>query len=142
MSSLALREPEQTSLDLAPVIRRAPRETPLKVLDAQQGSRFTAWLGRSGRRYVASRFALGDDAALGFCDSVLIAVGPERKIIAARDSGPWGLVAAVSRWREDIMAAGAVEIHVHLLAATADDRRRVVDMDFDSARRHDVLAPA
>jgi hypothetical protein len=99
------------------------REMPLRSAAALGERRFTAWRGRSGRRYVASVFAAEDSHALGFTDAVLIAVSPERRIVAARDSGPFGIEAALGRWQRAVTAAGACEIHVHLLAEDGMSRR-------------------
>lgn len=102
------------------------REAPLRSLAGTGSRRFTAWRGRSGRRYVASVFSAGDDHALGFSDAVLLAVSAERRIVAARDSGPLGIEAALERWRSAAQAAGATEIHVHLLAEDGASRRTVL----------------
>lgn len=99
------------------------RELPMRSTAGLSERRFTAWRGRSGRRYVASVFAADDTHALGFTDAVLLAVSPERRIIAARDSGPFGVEAALSRWQRAVAAAGACEIHVHLLAEDGLSRR-------------------
>lgn len=99
------------------------RETPLRSTAHLAERRFTAWRGRSGRRYVASVFAVHDGHALGFSDAVLLAVSPERSIVAARDSGPFGIDAALTRWRDAVAMAGATEIHVHLLAEDGASRR-------------------
>lgn len=99
------------------------REAPLRSTASLGERRFTAWRGRSGRRYVASVFAVDDVHALGFTDAVLLAVTAERTIIAARDSGPFGVEAALGRWQRSIMEAGACEIHVHLLAEDGTSRR-------------------
>ncbi len=88
--------------------------------------RFSAWKGRSGRRYVVSCFAVGDEAALGYPDAVVIAVGPGRDVLGVRDAGPWGMAAALESWRDEMLAEGAVQLHVHLIAATVEDRRRAV----------------
>ncbi len=99
------------------------RELPMRSTASLSERRFTAWRGRSGRRYVASVFAADDMHALGFTDAVLLAVSAERRIIAARDSGPFGVEAALSRWQRAVAAAGACEIHVHLLAEDGLSRR-------------------
>jgi hypothetical protein len=99
------------------------RELPLRAVVQLAERRFTAWRGRSGRRYVASAFAIRDGHALGFSDAVLLAVSPERRIVAARDSGPFGIDAALTRWRDVVAVAGACEIHVHLLAEDGAARR-------------------
>jgi hypothetical protein len=99
------------------------REMPLRSAAGLSERRFTAWRGRSGRRYVASVFTISDDHALGFTDAVLLAVSPDRQILAARDSGPFGVEAALTRWRQAVAQAGAREIHVHLLAEDGMSRR-------------------
>lgn len=102
---------------------RAAREAPLRGAAQLAERRFTAWRGRSGRRYVASVFAVQDGHALNFTDAVLLAVSPERTIVAARDSGAFGIDAALTRWRDAAAMAGACEIHVHLLAEDSQSRR-------------------
>lgn len=109
--------------DTAAVLPGQVRELPLRAAAQLAERRFTAWRGRSGRRYVASVFAIQDGHALGFSDAVLLAVSPDRKIVAARDSGPFGIDAALTRWRDAVAMAGASEIHVHLLAEDAAGRR-------------------
>lgn len=115
----------QTSLnfDAAPAPELAAREMPLRSTAGLAERRFTAWRGRSGRRYVASVFSVTDDHALGFSDAVMLAVTAERRIIAARESGPFGIEAALTRWRRSVAMAGASEIHVHLLAEDGLSRR-------------------
>lgn len=102
------------------------RELPLRSQTVPGERRFTAWRGVSGRRYVASVFAAHDHAALGFSDGVLLAVSATRRIIDARDSGPFGIEEALTRWRDEVIEAGASEIHVHLLADGAAERRQVL----------------
>lgn len=101
----------------------AVREAPLRSTAHLAERRFTAWRGRSGRRYVASVYAIDDTHALGFTDAVLLAVSADRRIIAARDSGPFGVEAALGRWQRTVMDAGACEVHVHLLAEDGMSRR-------------------
>jgi hypothetical protein len=101
-------------------------ETPLASLAHQAERRFTAWRGRSGKRYVASAFPLTDDAALGFADAVLIAVSADRRIVALREAGGFGAELGLARWRDWASLAGAAEIHVHLLAESDEARRDVM----------------
>jgi hypothetical protein len=124
MPVLADRPPTQQVFDFSRSSQ--PGEWPLRAFQPGHGSRFTAWRGRSGRRYVTSCYAVDDDDALGFADSVLIAVDATRRIIGVREAGPWGLEAAVNRWRDEMQSAGAIQIHVHLIAATAEDRLRAI----------------
>ncbi len=122
--ALALENPG--SAYLAPLFAQAS-EMPLRSLnamgDTRASRRFTAWRGRSGRRYVTSVFAIHDPVGLSYADAVVLAVAPDRQIIAARDSGPFGVEAALGRWRDAAMSAGATEIHVHLLAEDTAGRR-------------------
>ncbi|OJV05257.1 MAG: hypothetical protein BGO20_16775 [Bosea sp. 67-29] len=96
---------------------------PLRSTASLGERRFTAWRGRSGRRYVASVFPSDDPHALSFTDAVLLAVSADRRILAARDSGPFGIEAALGRWQRSVTEAGATEIHVHLLAEDGASRR-------------------
>ncbi len=128
MTMLAFQSPEQTAFTFEPLPRppEGPREWPLRSLAPDHRGRFAAWRGRSGRRYVATAFPASHPEALGFADSVLLAVDAERRILAVREAGPWGVEAALERWRDDAIAGGAREIHVHLIAETAEERRRAV----------------
>lgn len=113
----------QIPLDFDAPEEPVAREMPLRSTAGMAERRFTAWRGRSGRRYVASVFPVTDEHALGFSDAVLLAVSSERTIIAARESGPFGIEAALTRWRRAVALAGAAEIHVHLLAEDGLTRR-------------------
>jgi hypothetical protein len=119
--------PVQTGFRLMPPVQEMP------FRGASVGERrFTAWRGRSGRRYVASIFAAMDETAMGFPDGVMLAVTADRRIIAARDSGPFGVEEALTRWRDAAVNAGATEIHVHLLAeGPAERRRALIDLTPD-----------
>lgn len=114
----------------------AVSEAPLASLGACAERRFTAWRGHSGRRHVVSVFSIGDASALAFAGSVLIAVTPSREIVALREVGDFGEepadAPALGHWRDAARAAGATELHVHLLAETAQARREVL---------HDLALP-
>ena len=87
--------------------------------------RFACWQGLTGKSYVFSVYALADCPA--FCDAVVVAVARdergEPRMLAAFDTGafPEPVLARAQRefgrWRD------GVELHVHLLARTASDRR-------------------
>jgi hypothetical protein len=132
MAALAYQLSPDTLPLLAPLAGPASRKTgavcewPLHSATPQSERRFTAWRGRSGRRYVASVFRAHDVSALTFVDAVLLAVSSERKVLAVRDSGPFGVEAALGRWHDQCIAAGAAEFHVHLLAEDSEARRRAL----------------
>ncbi|MGN6098012.1 MAG: hypothetical protein ACTHP8_17490 [Bosea sp. (in: a-proteobacteria)] len=123
MAALAYRFTPDLFDEPAPAPERAAREMPLRSTASLGERRFTAWRGRSGRRYVASVFPSDDPHALSFTDAVLLAVSADRRILAARDSGPFGIEAALGRWQRSVAEAGATEIHVHLLAEDGASRR-------------------
>lgn len=123
MAALAYRFSEDLFADLDRQPEPQACEMPMRSTAGLGERRFTAWRGRSRRRYVASVFPVADDHALGFTDAVLLAVSEDRRIVAARDSGPFGVEAALTRWRQAVIAAGAREIHVHLLAEDGVSRR-------------------
>jgi hypothetical protein len=105
-------------------------------------SRFHAWLGRSGRRYVCSVFPVDlDDPSAGLPEldgAVVIAVGFDRRrerfpiaifeISAADAPLSFGRAA-----RDAALAAGIREWHIHLLAES-DAARRAVIFDLEETR--------
>jgi hypothetical protein len=101
---------------------------PLAALaDEPLSPRFCAWRGASGRRYIASVYEAR--ACPAYCDAALIAVAAEpggrRRIVALADTGafPEPVVARLARTPAD----GRLELHLHLLAATAAERRAALD---------------
>ena len=123
MAALAYRFTPDLFDEPAAAPEPAAREMPLRSTASLGERRFTAWRGRSGLRYVASVFTADDTHALSFTDAVLLAVSAERRIVAARESGPFGIEAALARWQRAAAEAGATEIHVHLLAEDGASRR-------------------
>ncbi len=126
MPVLALHDHDQAAFAFRPASSEDdPVETPLRSRAGQEaasgGCRFSAWRGRSGRRYVVSTFAIGDDAALTYAEAVILAVSADRRVLDVKDSGPWSVAEALARWRDEMVALGAKELHVHLIAATSSD---------------------
>ena len=102
--------------------------------------RFRHWRGASGRRHLFSVFPIGDpcpgEDAPRFADAVVLAVGRdaagERRILAMDDTGPVpDLFYESVRFRAAV-AAGADEIHVHLLTDTPAGRAALL-RDLDGA---------
>jgi hypothetical protein len=115
----------------------AVREMALRSRADGADQRFTAWRGRSGRRYVATAYPIDSVEALSFEDAVLLAVSADRRLLGRGETGPFGGHASVMAWREAMRAAGAVEVHVHLIAATTEDRQRALaDLDPAPAASH------
>lgn len=92
--------------------------------------RFRHWRGASGKRHLFSVFPVGEptpgEDAPRFADAVVLAVGRdaagERRILALDDTGPEpDLFYESARFRAAV-AAGADEIHVHLLTDTPAGR--------------------
>lgn len=100
--------------------------SPLRVIADE---RFCAWKGASGRRYVASIYRFGD--CPDYENVVALAVRHEadgtRMIIDGLDLGPFPLVALGGDIMQRAQAAGANEIHLHLLADTGTARQAALD---------------
>lgn len=98
-------------------------------------SRFHAWLGLSGRRYVCSVYPVDlEDRSSGLPDldgAVVIAVGLDRRrerfrVAIFETCWRGGRLALGSEAIDAALAAGAREWHVHLLAASAEARRAAI----------------
>ncbi len=100
MPVLALHDHDQTAFAFTASSEDDPVETPLRSRAGQEAAggscRFSAWRGRSGRRYVVSTFAIDDDAALTYAEAVILAVSADRRVLDVKDSGPWSVA---ERWR-------------------------------------------
>jgi hypothetical protein len=103
---------------------------PLAALAGETLSpRFCAWRGASGRRYIASVYDAR--ACPAYCDAALIAVAigtdGRRRIVALADTGvfPEPVVARLAR--TPAPNGGRLELHLHLLAATAAERHAALD---------------
>lgn len=103
---------------------------PLAALDGDTLSpHFCSWRGASGRRYIVSVYE--PQACPAYCDAVLIAVAVgydgRRRPLAFADTGvfPEPLLARTAK----TLANGPdrLEFHLHLLAASAAERRAALD---------------
>ena len=102
--------------------------------------RFRHWRGASGKRHLFSVFRIGQpcpgEDAPRFAEAVVLAVGTdaagERRILAMDETGALpDLFYDSARFRAAI-AAGADEIHVHLLTDSAAGRAALLH-DLDAA---------
>ena len=100
--------------------------------------RFRHWRGVSGKRHLFSVFPIGTplpgEDAPRFADAVMLAVGRGSDgvpcILAVDETGPLPELFYDSARFRDAVAAGAEEIHVHLLSETAEARAAVMrDLD-------------
>ncbi len=103
---------------------------PLAALAGETLSpRFCTWRGASGRRYIVSVYDA--DACPAYCDAVLIAAAVEpdgrRRALAFADTGvfPEPLLARAAQSLSN--AAERLEFHLHLLTASASERRAALD---------------
>jgi hypothetical protein len=103
--------------------------------DGALASRFHAWRGLSGQRYVFTVYPVDHkDMSAGLPDlgnAVVIAVafdGRRERIRVAIFEAGWdgGRLARRGEAVDAALAAGAREWHVHLLAASAEARRGVI----------------
>jgi hypothetical protein len=91
-------------------------------------SRFCSWIGLSGRRYVFSVYPASECPA--FRDAVLLGavrdMTGQRRAILVRDTGAFP-EPVVARAQRDLKAFGpGVELHLHLLAASAPERAATI----------------
>ena len=123
--------------------RPAAANAPLASLaGGALASRFHAWRGRSGRRYICSVFAVLDMATEtefpNYSDAVIIAAAAEengrRRMIAIGQSGSNGAWFGHSAFARMAISAGATEWHVHLLAASRA-ARHAVRCDLEAAAK-------
>lgn len=91
-------------------------------------SRFFAWAGLSGRRYVFSVYPAPTCPA--YCDAVMLAAlrdgSGRRRVVSVRDTGafPESVVArAVHELRE---FGSGLELHLHLLACSPEEREATI----------------
>lgn len=115
--------------------RSAASAAPLQGLAGSDLSRrFRHWRGASGKRHLFSVFPLGEplpgEEAPRFADAVVLAVGRdaagEPRILAVDETGALPeLFYGSARFRA-AAAAGATEVHVHLLADGPAARAAVV----------------
>jgi hypothetical protein len=111
------------------------RNAPLAGLAGSSMShRFRAWTGHSGRRYVFSVFAAGQGAALGGLptDAPAIVIAAERLTGEARamlwvdHTGTSPEAFFDSPRVRAVLGRAGCELHLHLLAADAEERRAIV----------------
>jgi hypothetical protein len=116
--------------------RRLERNTPLQSLaGGSLASRFHAWSGGSGRRYVCSVFAVDSgDPESGlpdYTEVIILAVARDetgtRQCVSVFLRGATADLVAQRQFVAAALAAGAVEWHVHLLVADAQQRRLVAN---------------
>lgn len=124
--------PQSRLVPLRVAQRRPERNTPLQSLaGGSLASRFHAWRGGSGRRYVCSVFAVdpGDpEAGLpDYTDVIALAVARDdtdtRQCVSVFLRGATPDLVAQRRFVEAALAAGTVEWHIHLLVADSHQRR-------------------
>ncbi len=113
----------------APHFAETEAEPLASLADEPLSPRFCAWRGASGRRYIASVYEA--HACPAYCDAALIVVAAapdgRRRIDALADTGvfPEPVVARLAQTAAPF--PGRLELHLHLLAATAAERRAALD---------------
>ncbi len=98
-------------------------------------SRFHAWFGASGQRYICSIFAADatkpDCGLPDFAEAIVLAVAREpegeRRLLALFCLESMSDDAARRQFVEDAWAAGATEWHIHLLSVDDDERHAVAE---------------
>lgn len=109
--------------------REETRGGSLAALDGMPiSARFCSWIGRSGRRYVFSVYPASTCPA--FHDAVLMAVVRDmtgrRCVVSVRETGGFPEPVVAMAQRELHVFGPGVELHLHLLAASAAERAATV----------------
>jgi hypothetical protein len=113
--------------------RDEPPSIQIESLTGLSGSslsdRFRSWRGRSGRRYIFSIFR-DWEAGSDLRDAVVAAVerrsDGSRRIVLVDLTGAFPELLLQGRALAEARAQGANELHVHLLATSAAERRTIV----------------
>lgn len=116
--------------------------TPARVcLEEAISGKFHYWSGASGRAYLHTIFAPGACPAMPIACFIAVHrhVDGTRHVLAIGETGPGQLPAAGFGEAVVGRAATANEIHVHMLAGTADEAARIAA---DLSVRHLVCARA
>lgn len=123
--------------DRTPIIPgEAPRNAPLGSLaGGSLASRFHAWWGVSGQRYICTVFAADpaepDFGLPEFAEMIVLAVAydsaGERRLLALRHMDADTDLAARRRFIESHWEAGATEWHVHLLSEGGRQRHAAAE---------------
>jgi len=113
----------------APDLVEAEAEPLAALADETLSPRFCAWRGASGRRYIASVYDAR--ACPAYCDAAVIAVAADadgrRRIVALADTGAFPEPVVARLAQTPAPNGGQLELHLHLLAATAAERRAALD---------------
>jgi hypothetical protein len=92
--------------------------------------RLSAWLGRSGRRYVVGVHPLADAELSDVTEAVLIAVRRDgdgtARVVDVATAGALPRERLARLWLSAVRACGATEMHVHRLARDEGERRAVI----------------
>lgn len=128
----------ETALSRSPDRRPALNEPLVGLVGSDLSRRFLHWRGVSGRRYLFSIFPLHRPASIDeaprFDDAVVLGVvrdgAGERRILVADETGALPDLFYGSALFREAVAAGANEIHVHLLTDDAVGRAALLrDLD-------------
>lgn len=123
--------PPSALLDEAPRGFGDNRQAGYAALQARgdDGERFCAWRGLSGRRYVTSIYRFSD--CPDYEHVVALAVRRDsdgrRTVLAGVDLGAFPIVALNGAAMAAAREQGANEVHLHLLADTADARSAAIE---------------
>jgi len=115
--------------------KRSESEAHTQSVDANEANRFYFWTGASGKRYVHTVYDLLECPALPAANYVLVrrAPGARRKVLSigrVTDSAPSLNLAEIRRRGAEL---GADEVHVHLLADSAN-LSRLIEFDLLSGQ--------
>jgi hypothetical protein len=105
------------------------------ILTTDTSPRFHFWTGASGKRYVHTVYSLFDCPPLGLASYVLVrrASKTERQVLAIGRLSHEQASLNLAEIRQRAATLGADEVHVHLLATTANECQ-AVEVDLRTAQ--------
>lgn len=102
---------------------------------SEQSPRFHFWSGASGKRYVHTVYSLFDCPPVGLANYVLVRRSPngQRTLLAVGRVAHQAASQNLAEIRQRGATLGADEVHVHFLAASANDAQ-AVEVDLKTAQ--------
>ncbi len=118
-------------------VRRSPVKAvmPLPVSGVDTGTRFHFWTGASGKRYVHTVYSLFDCPPIGVANYVLVRreSKSQRTVLAIGRLTGDSTSLNLAEIRQRGATLGADEVHIHLLATSANESQ-AVEVDLRTAQ--------
>lgn len=118
-------------------VRRSPVKAvmPVQASEIETGTRFHFWTGASGKRYVHTVYSLFDCPPIGVANYVLVRreSKTQRAVLAIGRLTSETSSLNLAEIRQRGATLGADEVHIHLLATSANESQ-AVEVDLRTAQ--------